>query len=56
MSCKVRYAGIMPRVNGGGVHQQDFVWDARGISGSVVVGTHGNTAHYTKTMILYERN
>lgn len=52
---KVRHVGVMPRVfGGGGRHQQDFVQDARGISGAIVASTHGSAAHFTKTMIIYD--
>ena len=54
MNGRVRYIGVMPRVHKGGVHQQDYVQDARHISGAIVSSTHGSGAHFTKTMIVYE--
>ena len=37
-------------------HQQDWVSDMRGVSPAIVCGFHGNGAHFTKTMIVYENN
>jgi len=35
----------------GTIHQQDYVQHPDGISRALVVGTHGNAQHYTKTII-----
>ncbi len=51
---KVMRVGYIPYANRSRVHQQDFVQDARGISGALVCSTHGSAMHFTKTMILYE--
>lgn len=54
MSNKVIYVGAVPRINYGKQHQQDFVQDARGISGAIVASTHGSVMHFTKTMVIYD--
>lgn len=47
--------GYVPYENRSCVHQQDYVQDSRGISGSLVASTHGSAMHFTKTMIVYEQ-
>lgn len=35
-------------------HQQDFVQSERDVARAIVVGTHGNAQHYTKTAVYIE--